>query len=130
MKMSIARNTLIIVLVISMTGCSLVGPKTQIFSINSNPTGADVIINSKNVGKTPLQCQVERDEDVIIEIKKPGYLSVFQQSSTRLSKYGVLDIVGGIVWLFPFFGLFSAGAWEQKQTTFNVALDKESAEKE
>jgi hypothetical protein len=41
-----------------------------------------------------------------------------------------LDIVGGIVWLFPFFGLFSAGAWEQKQTTFNVALDKESAEKE
>ena len=106
MKNSILRTILVVALTISMTSCSLAGPKTQMFGINSNPSGADVVINSKSVGKTPVQCQVRRGKDVMIEIKKPGYNTAFLNSSSRLTKYGILDIIGGVVFLFPFFGIF------------------------
>lgn len=128
MKNSILRTILVVALTISMIGCSFAGPKTQMFGISSNPAGADVIINSKSIGKTPIQCQVDRGEDLIIEIKKSGYHTAFRHSSSRLSKRGIWDIVGGVVILFPFFGLLSDGAWEHRTSTFNVILDKEFEE--
>lgn len=54
MKNAVLRKILIVVLTISMTGCSF-GPRMQTIQVSSEPTGADVIVNSNRVGKTPLQ---------------------------------------------------------------------------
>ena len=40
-------------LVVVLSGCSLLGPRTQTISVSTAPSGAEVYVNGTNVGKTP-----------------------------------------------------------------------------
>ena len=55
-------------------GCATIvhGP-TQKIGITSAPTGANVMINSKSYGKTPLFVDLDRDKEHIVSIELPGF---------------------------------------------------------
>jgi hypothetical protein len=112
--------------IIYLGGCSFFGGSSQNFAVSSNPTGATVRINGQQIGVTPLQYQVARRGDLLVEVEKTGYKSQFRQTSRKLSGLGIADVIGGAVILLPLIGLVSSGAWEQDPSAMGFSLDPDS----
>ena len=110
-----------------LSGCSLFGGSSQNFSVSSDPVGATVRINGQQVGVTPLQQQVSRKGDLLIEVEKTGYKSQFRQTSRKLSSLGIVDVIGGAVFLLPLIGLIAPGAWEQDPAVMGFSLEPAAA---
>jgi hypothetical protein len=75
---------------VNLTGCSIFGGNSQPLLVNSDPPGADVLINGISTGTTPLQHQVSRRGDLTLEstesrLYKPSavHLQKTQQSRYR-----------------------------------------------
>jgi hypothetical protein len=121
-----ARRTMIVTLALCVmfvsTGCSFFVSKTQSINVSSNPTGATVTVNGNRVGATPLSTDIPRRDSSMITVERDGYDPVTVTTSTGLSGWGIADIVGGVIWLFPFLGLLSSGAWRQQPENINVTL--------
>ena len=111
---------------IYLTGCSFFGGLSQNFAVSSNPTGATVRINGQQIGVTPLQHEVSRRGDLLVEVEKTGYKSQFRQTSRKLSGLGIADVIGGAVILLPLIGLVSPGAWEQDPSVMGFSLDPDT----
>ncbi len=113
----------ILICAVYLSGCSLFGGSSQSFSITSNPVGATVRINGQEVGVTPLQRDVSRRGDLLVEVEKTGYKSQFRQTSRKLSSLGIVDVIGGAVLLLPLIGLVAPGAWEQDPAVMGFSLE-------
>lgn len=124
---SFARLSTIILVCICVCGCSLFGPRMQTITISSDPSDADVIVNGSRVGQTPLKHEVNRKENLLIEVRKTGYHTEYRSSHRTVSTLGTLDIIGGYIILVPFVGLFSPAAWEQEPATYGVILSPEES---
>jgi hypothetical protein len=118
---------ILIVIVIAcyfhLTGCSIFGGSSQPLMVNSDPPGAHVLLNGTSAGTTPLQYQVPRRGDLTVEIQKPGYTSQVRSTSRKLSSLGIVDVIGGAIFLLPLLGLVAPGAWEQDPSAFNLTLE-------
>lgn len=121
-----SRVLTILICTISLSGCSFFGGSSQTFSVSSTPTGATVRINGQQIGVTPLQHQVSRRGDLLVEVEKPGYKNQFRQTSRKLSGLGIADVIGGAVILLPLIGLVSPGAWEQDPSVMGFSLDPDT----
>lgn len=110
-----------------LSGCSLFGGSSQNFAVSSDPVGATVRINGQQVGITPLQQQVSRRGDLVVEVEKTGYKSQFRQTSRKLSSLGIVDVIGGAVFLLPLIGLIAPGAWEQDPSAMGFSLEPAAA---
>lgn len=119
------RIAALIVATVHLAACSLSGPRMQTITISSDPEGAKVLVNTESVGTTPLRVQVRRGDDLLIEVKKPGYETAYRKSSRTLSGVGLVDLVGGAILLVPLIGLISPAAWEHEPSSFGVTLDPE-----
>jgi len=108
-----------------MAGCSLYGPTKQGIGVISDPPEAQVLVSGKPMGITPLQFEVDRGENLLLEVQKSGYQTQYRTSSRKLSGLGILDVVSGFFWLVPFVGLTSSGAWEHDPAEFGVTLEPE-----
>lgn len=109
-----------------LSACSLSGPRMQTITVSSDPEGAKVVVNTESVGTTPLRVQVRRGDDLLIEVKKPGYETAYRKSNRTLSGLGLVDLVGGVIILVPLIGLISPAAWEHEPSSFGVELDPEA----
>ena len=80
-----------------LTGCATVEKgRTQKVTLRSAPSGAMVVVNNVEVGRTPVRVEFSRKHGYAIEVKKPGFApgyAVLLPSSTqydkRLLKWGV-----------------------------------------
>ena len=117
------RVVAVLVIVPYFCACSLFGPNMQTLTVSSDPAGAEVLLNGTRVGETPLQTQVPRREELLVEVRKPGYRTEYRQPDRTLSTLGILDVVAGSVILIPLLGLLSPAAWQQDPETFGINLD-------
>lgn len=117
------QKTAVAVTALVMTGCSLFGPRMQTVTVSSDPTGAKVLINGESIGNSPLRHQVHRSDDLLVEVRAPGFQHGYRTSHRGLSTLGLVDLVGGCIILFPFFGLLSPAAWEHEPSSFGITLD-------
>ena len=108
-----------------MAGCSLFASNKQSIGVNSDPSGAQVFVSGKPVGTTPLHFEVERGDTQIVEVRKPGYQTQFRTLSRKMSTLGILDIVGGAIWLIPFVGLFSPASHEHEPAEIGITLESD-----
>jgi hypothetical protein len=113
------------VLLMDCTGCSLFASRYQTISVSSEPMGAQVTINGENAGTTPLEHSVRRNQETSILVRKDGYQPATRHTTKGLSSIGILDVVGGCIFLLPFLGLLSGGAWEQEPANVAVILSPE-----
>jgi PEGA domain len=113
------------VVVCYTTGCSLFGPRSESIGVSSDPPGARVIASGKPVGTTPLHFEAQRGDNLLIEVQKPGYQTQYRTTSRKLSNLGVLDVVGGAIFLLPLVGLLSSAAWEHDPAEIGVTLEPE-----
>ncbi len=106
-----------------LSGCSFFGPRMQTVSVTSDPIGANVAINGVKVGQTPVQHQVHRGKDLLIEVRKPGYETQYRNPSRGLSGVGMADALVGAVLLLPLLGLISPAAWEHDPANFGIIMN-------
>lgn len=123
---SLCRVLSLVAIVCYMAGCSLFGPMNQSIGVNSDPPGAEVIVSGKAMGITPLRFEVDRGENIVLEVQKSGYQTQYRTSSRHLSGLGMLDTISGFFWLVPFVGLASSAAWEHEPVDFEITLLHES----
>ncbi len=107
----------------SFSGCSFVAPSMQTIQITSSPEGAKVRAGGQVVGQTPIQFEAHRGDNLLIEVQKDGYQTQYRTTSRTLSTTGIVDIVGGCVFLLPFLGLLSAGAWKHDPDKYGIILE-------
>ncbi|MBI3736810.1 PEGA domain-containing protein, partial [Candidatus Sumerlaeota bacterium] len=86
---------LIFVCGLELSGCSFFVPSRQTLTVSSDPPGADVTINGENAGATPVSYKVRRNADASIMVRKKGYETATRTTSTQISAWGILDIIGG-----------------------------------
>lgn len=65
------RNIAILLLISLLSSFSSVSTKTIL--VKSDPTGAEVLLNGYNVGKTPVEIKIDDKKYNFISISKSGY---------------------------------------------------------
>lgn len=119
------KQTIVLLLAVHVSGCSILAPWSQQVTISSDPAGADVVVNGEFVGATPVQISVPRRSRNAILVSKKGYRSSRRKTSVEMSTLGIVDTIGGIIWLVPFIGLAFPGAWQQAEENIAVVLRPE-----
>lgn len=126
--MQIAKMFVSIMLVISIaalqSGCSMVVPGKQRFTVTASEPDAKIYVNGEYVGQGNIQTRVKRNNDVAVLVKKEGYIPATRNIGTDFSITGILDIVFGYVLLVPLIGLFFPGCRQLEQTNIAVTLEK------
>lgn len=118
------RNILVIGLMAWLTGCaSLVDGKRQSVSFASNPDGATVSINGRQLGKTPVTVMLDRQSGIqSLSFTKEGY-----KSKDLPIQAGINSWFWGNVLLGGLYGsttdALSGAAYEYKPGDFMVTLE-------
>ena len=113
---------------LNLAACSIFGGSSQPLTVNSDPPGANVLINGTLSGTTPLQHQVPRRGDLTVEVQKAGYKPQSRMTGRKLSSVGIVDVIGGALFLLPLLGLIAPGAWEQDPSLIGITLEPENPE--
>lgn len=108
---------------VSFSGCSFVAPSMQTIQVTSAPEGAKVRAGGQLMGQTPIQFEAHRGDNLLIEVQKEGYQTQYRTTSRTLSTIGILDVVGGCLFLVPLLGLLSSGAWKHDPDRYGVILE-------
>lgn len=111
-----------IILIITMTGCSSFASKTQQFSVTASPETSRIMINGQFSGTGAATSQVKRDSTVSVQVSAKDCETMYRTIGHHMSGLGVLDVVGGVVLLVPFFGLASAGSRNLDEDAIHFTL--------
>lgn len=119
------QRMILILVVVSFSGCSIFAPSMQTIHVSSSPDGATVLAGGNPVGQTPVQFEAYRGKDLLIEVRKVGYQSQFRTTSRTVSSIGTVDVIGAYFLLLPLLGLLSSGAWKHDPESYGFVLDPE-----
>ncbi len=110
------------------TGCaSIVSGRHQVVTFTSSPDNAQVTVDGRPIGKTPISAQLDRkSKDQVVTIEKEGYKpTTFQLKSTVNGWFFGNLVFGG---LFGMSTDSSTGAlYAYSQDMFNFALTPQDA---
>ncbi len=122
--MHVVKAISLILIPCHLVGCSFFGPRYETIGVISDPAGAKVIYEGNVVGITPINFEVHRGHDFILEIRKPGYQTQYRSASRTLGTLGTLDVFGAFFFLgLPLLGLLSPGAWKHDPSNFGITLE-------
>ncbi|GEM_PF-6247217 len=114
---------LLIGVMLAGSGCSYTNRGPKMIALTISPSDAYVIINGTEYrNPSPQFVEVTTSRTLLITAYKPGYRENNYVVDNQLSSVGTIDALGSI-FLFPFFGLFSEGAWELKETNIRLELE-------
>lgn len=113
-------------MLVSFSACSLFAPSTQNLTVSTTERDADIYVNGMPAGKGVAITSVRRDKDVAVMAKKPGYQTTIRTVSTKISRTGIVDIIGGCIWLVPFFGALAPGFFELDDASVNLYMTEET----
>jgi hypothetical protein len=105
-------------------GCSAFRSSTQTMSVTTDQPDAQIYVNGAMAGTGTASASVKRNENVQLMVTKAGYITVQRSIGKSLNTTGVLDIIGGCLFLIPFFGRLAAGSQSLDETNVNVMMMK------
>ena len=122
----VSRHLLLGLLVALMlfgpAGCSLFAPSTQPVTLKASDPSAKLYVDGTEVGTGSATVQLKRNQNhhIRAETADGRYrnLRLYREISTT----GVLDIVGGIIFLVPFLGALGPGFWSLQQDYLHLDL--------
>jgi len=115
---------------ILISGCAtIMEGKTQSVTFNSVPSGADVYLNGKHLGKTPLSLTIDKPkENGQLKFSKKGYKDIEIAANKKMSSWLLGNIIFGGT-----FGTstdYASGAlYEYEPNNFQVTLEPEGMSK-
>ncbi|MFH0954341.1 MAG: PEGA domain-containing protein [Verrucomicrobiota bacterium] len=110
------------VCLIAAAGCSALRGTTQVITIKTSVSDADIYVNGNQVGKSPVSTEVARNRDTSIIARKQGYEPAARTIGNHFNETGALDAVGFILCLFPGIGLLTPGAWSVDDTDIMIQM--------
>lgn len=113
---------LLIALMFVMNGCaSIISGKYQDVEIKSNPSGAMVLVNGMQVGKTPLVTEMKRKKRHEIKFQKEGYVDEIRMTKRGYNWWNAGNIIlGGIIGIIIDFATGAVYSVEPEE--LNVSL--------
>lgn len=99
------------------------GPNDSL-KLSSKPAGAEIYINGKFAGNTPLKIHLRASKSYIIEFKKGDYTSCTYHVSSEIGVgWVILDIFGGLI---PIAIDAITGSWYYLEPDYlNCKMEKE-----
>lgn len=123
MKKSIIFMLLVLIVsALCLSSCATIFSKKNYgITVESDPAGADVIVDGVRMGKTPTTISLPAEKSYMLEVAKEGYQSSFYTVKKKVGAgWVVLDLVAGG---FPFVVDYITGDWNTlSPTKFNVNL--------
>lgn len=119
------NKMLAVLAVFLVSGCSTL--KTDHYtdvSVSCKPDESIASVNGEHKN-SPATFSVVTNKDLDISCQKPGYITSTKKVRTHITTTGVLDAIGGFLFLVPAIGLISPGAWELDQKEIEMTLVKE-----
>ncbi len=114
--------SLIAFVAISQSGCSVFAPPTQSLVITASERDAEIFINGHFEGLGEVKTRVVKNENVAIMAKKKGFFPATRTIPTEMSTAGILDVIGGCIFIIPFIGLFYAGAHQLQISNVSMIM--------
>ncbi len=102
-------------------GCSLFVGSLQRVAITATDPSAEIIVDGQPAGKGSVVLDLPRDRSHAI-LARAGDRVGMAQVGTVISTTGVLDIVGGVLFLFPLLGLLGPGFWSLEKDSVVVPV--------
>ena len=104
--------------------CSLFVPWSQSIAITASDPDAEILVDGLPVGQGMARVDLRRNRHHSVMARngdRVGTRSIGHSISTT----GVLDIVGGFLFLVPFIGLVGPGFWTLESESVSVVLPAE-----
>lgn len=101
--------------------CSLFTSSVQSVIISPSDPAAEVLVNGVFAGQGTITLDLKRNRSHSV-MARVGDRVGTAQVGYGISSTGVLDIVGGVLFLVPFLGALGPGFWELDATHIVVAL--------
>ena len=115
-----------IALLLISTSCAMMfNEKEDQISINSNPPGANIIVDGKNYGRTPSTIKLPANKDYVITLTKEGYGSAqfnVEYWVTAKNKNCIADILGTML-VIPYYSYYWSGycnEFKEKEHFINI----------
>lgn len=108
-----------------VAGCAaLFNGKTTAVQMNSNPTGAEVLVNGNRVGTTPLSMDLSNKDTHTVTFRVPGRPEVTCVINRKVGVgWVILDVLGGLI---PVVIDAATGSWyELDKNVCNATLGGE-----
>jgi hypothetical protein len=98
---------------------------SQKIPVTSNPAGARIIVDGKDMGLTPLSVKLAKKRDHLIRLEKEGYAPLEMRALSRGAGGRALFILGNVIW-----GILAAmpGALLATEGLFGGMFGEEGAE--
>lgn len=109
-------------LVFAQSGCSVFAPPTQSLVITASERDAEIFVNGHFEGTGEVKTRVVKNENVAIMAKKKGFFPATRTIPIEMSTAGMLDVVGGCIFIIPLIGLFYAGAHQLQTSNVNMIM--------
>ncbi|MBA3022674.1 MAG: PEGA domain-containing protein [Gammaproteobacteria bacterium] len=123
------RNVILVAIIAISTvlsGCATVIKGTeQTLTFNSQPDGAQVILDGQPVGVTPLIMKVKKNHVSSVTVKKDGYVTQVLPIEKKFDGVTLLSIF----WDLSTTDIVSGAAYEYAPNTFYFELKKAEAPK-
>ena len=116
------KKIMCLLLALSLTSCSLFVPSHENLSVLSDQIDSEIYINGALIGKGAVVASVKRNKNTHILVKKDGFHTVQRNIDSHLNVFGVMDIIGGILFLIPIIGLMAPGAYSISESNISIMM--------
>lgn len=97
---NIIKATVLVALIFTSSCATIISGSRQVVKINSNPGSAKVYINEVEVGTTPVEKNLKRNQEYNILIKLDGYKSYETLLEKKFNAWYLGNIlIGGVIGL-------------------------------
>lgn len=104
-----------------VSGCAtIISGTTQTLSFSSEPEGAEVLLDGRSFGVTPLSIRVKKNKFSVVTFKKSGYQSAMIPIDTSYDGVALLSIF----WDLSTTDILSGAAWEYSPATYHSILTR------
>jgi len=128
MQMRFAHRFLAAISIIvftNLTACSFASPPNQNITISPSHPRAEVSVDGRVIGRGTQQVNLSKRREHSV-LAKCGNSSGVAYIGRDVSGTGFADMIGGFIFLLPFLGFFSPGAFELSPSNVYVAIPDDS----
>ncbi len=118
---TIIKTSTVVLLCLATTSCSLFSSSTQTVTVESSNPKATIRVNGQAIGTGTATTALKKNKTQVITANY-GTQTGTAIIDSSLSTTGALDIVGGVLFLFPFLGFLNEGAWTLDQDYVRIDL--------
>lgn len=107
---------------LASSSCSLFRTSTQTVTVTATDSSADLFADGQPIGRGVGTATLKRSESHTFMAKTSDGRAGTASVGRSLSTTAMLDIIGGLIFLIPFIGLFGPGAWDLDVTNVVIAV--------